>query len=394
MYRPWRSAFRGMPQRPFVQRWTATPRGPRPTLPGVNSRYFGSSTQPIPVREPPRNFHPPRAFAPSNPSFGQGPPAFGGYRSYSCQANVPRPGLGGPRRFAPPIRQGVCPPPNASSSRPHSPAPQAPPPTEPTMGLMPSTVAGGLGPERPNQGLRKHRHHPYANPASVGRSPSVQQLTKSSAGPRPRAAVIFDFDECLMRMHVWGKYRNAPLGAIPVVDGMFADLPFLQWLIPALHQAGVVLAIATFGRRDVVTKFLEHALGTPLPYFSQISTPATHSVREGSSALGDKNTQLRALSAELGVELSDILFFDDSAFNVAQADTLQVTSVVAAPFCEAVWQQCDGAGWLAARGIVLQGSSNPEAAADPEAAEALVAVPSSEPVVEETLPSGGDDPVS
>lgn len=58
---------------------------------------------------------------------------------------------------------------------------------------------------------------------------------------------------------------------IPVADTMFADLPFLRGLIPALHAAGVVLAIATFGRRDVVLKFLEHALGPPLTYFSQIS---------------------------------------------------------------------------------------------------------------------------
>ncbi len=38
---------------------------------------------------------------------------------------------------------------------------------------------------------------------------------------------------------------------------------------------------------------------------------------------------------------------------MAQADAIAVTAVVAAPFCEAVWRACDGEGWLAARGIVL-----------------------------------------
>eukprot|EP00667_Euglena_gracilis_P011444 EG_transcript_11689 len=275
---------------------------------------------------------------------------------------------------------GACHPTSTSSlprpAVPHRPAP---------------TTAGG--PERPGPGLRKHRHHPYASPASVGRSPSVEQLEgPGSAAPPRKVAVIFDFDECLMRMHVWGTYRNAPLGAIPVADTMFADLPFLRGLIPALHAAGVVLAIATFGRRDVVLKFLEHALGPPLTYFSQISTPASHAVREGSSALGDKNTQLRALSASLGVQLHDILFFDDSTFNVSQADALSVTSVVAAPFCEAVWRECDGEGWLAARGIELAWPAAP--AADPPAASVAPSPevsPDPPPVVEDP-PPGAEEP--
>ena len=78
-----------------------------------------------------------------------------------------------------------------------------------------------------------------------------------------------------------------------------------------MRKRGGELAIASFGRKDVATKAMCFALGeqhgvvvtTPADY-PDPAPEATEAARcpEGSSWLGDKNTQLAALAKSFGVQ--------------------------------------------------------------------------------------------
>eukprot|EP00906_Rhabdomonas_costata_P003251 RCo004977 len=167
---------------------------------------------------------------------------------------------------------------------------------------------------------------------------------------RRKLCVVFDFDCCLMKIHMWGTFQDLPIANVPMKADFFGDMSFLQWLIPTLHENGVQLAIATFGRRAVVLKAMRFLLGENQRYFtpSNVSTPADHGCNEGWNTLGNKNVQLQALSKKFGVPLSRILFFDDDAKNVEQAKALGVDANMAAPLTRKVWAG-SGRRWCEAK---------------------------------------------
>lgn len=129
--------------------------------------------------------------------------------------------------------------------------------------------------------------------------------------------MVFDFDCTIAREHLWGTHGNADLDSIPITDDTFVDLPAFRAFVAAARERGHKLAVATFGRREVVEKALCYALGEDhgLP----VSTPADFGCTEGSADLGSKNAQLDLLAAELGVPLARIVLLDDDPNNVRQA---------------------------------------------------------------------------
>jgi phosphoserine phosphatase len=129
--------------------------------------------------------------------------------------------------------------------------------------------------------------------------------------------VVFDFDKTIMKEHIWGKYRNAPLEIINFCDEEFANLPRFRALIAGIKQRGHVAAVASFGRHDVVDKALKYALGDD--HGIAIRTPSDFGEVDGSSALGDKNKQLAALAARFGVSANQIILIDDDQKNVVAA---------------------------------------------------------------------------
>jgi hypothetical protein len=140
----------------------------------------------------------------------------------------------------------------------------------------------------------------------------------------PSRLLVFDFDKTIARYHVWNKYQNKPLNCIPVSEDMFVDLPAFREFIEFARGLGHQVAIATFGRKDVVNKAITFALGEQ--HGVVISTPADHGVPEGNPKLGNKNRQLKALAKTFNVELNQITFLDDDGNNVTEARKLGVTA--------------------------------------------------------------------
>ena len=166
----------------------------------------------------------------------------------------------------------------------------------------------------------------------------------------PRGLAIFDFDCTLTRFHVWGKFRNAPLKEVPIDASTFVDLAAFRAFVSRARGADVEVAIATFGRRDVVDKAMTFALGEA--HGVAISTPADHAdprfdfgggddddddrprCAEGSDILGDKNTQIDELLQRVGVDVGAASLADDDPHNVAAARQRGV-------YCEHTPQGCD-----------------------------------------------------
>jgi len=154
-------------------------------------------------------------------------------------------------------------------------------------------------------------------------------LSASGSTPSQRGKdlrlLVFDFDCTIARIHVWSKYQNAPLDKIPITDMTFVDVRAFREFVQATTGYGHKVAIATFGRRDVVNKAITYALGGN--HGIVISTPADHQCQEGSASLRNKNTQLNSLAERFDVRLSQIIFLDDDNNNVREANRIGVRSI-------------------------------------------------------------------
>jgi len=149
-------------------------------------------------------------------------------------------------------------------------------------------------------------------------SESANIALQEARGDRSdRKLVVFDFDRTIMKEHMWNKYRDAPIGRIRITDDHFVDLPKFRGLVLSLRRNGHNVAVATFGRRDVVDKALHHALGEP--HNISVRTPADFGHRDGSGRLGDKNTQLAELAKRYNVSAEQIIFLDDDPHNIEAA---------------------------------------------------------------------------
>ena len=149
----------------------------------------------------------------------------------------------------------------------------------------------------------------------------------------PRGLAIFDFDCTLTKFHVWGRFRKAPLQEVLIDADTFVDAQAFKDFVAKARRSDLEVAIATFGRRDVVNKALEFALGER--HNVTISTPADHvdprfdfpqpledappRCAEGSDILGDKNAQIAVLCEKFGVSVQDASLADDDPNNIQKA---------------------------------------------------------------------------
>jgi hypothetical protein len=116
---------------------------------------------------------------------------------------------------------------------------------------------------------------------------------------------------------MFAKYQYDPIESIPITDEMFSDLQGFQALVQACRINATTMAVVTFGRKEVVQKALDYALGTR--HGILIKTPGDYGVRDGSGELGDKNTQLADLAASFGFASSQIILVDDDRRNIDAA---------------------------------------------------------------------------
>ena len=95
------------------------------------------------------------------------------------------------------------------------------------------------------------------------------------------------------------------------------------------------VAIASFGRKDVIKKALKSILKKRANEVF-VTTPSDFSdfgYKDGSN-IGNKNLQLRYISEHFNVSLDKFLFFDDSDNNVRSARQINIEAIKAAPFNE------------------------------------------------------------
>lgn len=149
-----------------------------------------------------------------------------------------------------------------------------------------------------------------------------------SAGP---SIVAFDFDKCLMEKHWWGTYRNAALETINPAAADFAHPRIAELLGALLQHKQVGVAVASFGRKDVIRKALAAALGPELAKRVLVSTPGDYERSRDGQHIGNKNRQLQDIAAQYGVPIQRVAFFDDDSNNIIHAKRIGVRATVAAP---------------------------------------------------------------
>merc|ERR1719272_1447915 len=85
--------------------------------------------------------------------------------------------------------------------------------------------------------------------------------------------VCFDFDRCLMKSHWWGTHQNNPLAGIDPQPKDFAHDDIGDLLNRLFEMSGVQVAVASFGRHDVIRKAIRSAVGEELADTVYITTP-------------------------------------------------------------------------------------------------------------------------
>ena len=183
-----------------------------------------------------------------------------------------------------------------------------------------------------------------ASPASSD-DPSTSEADASvsaSEGTREDASalgnvrlVVFDFDLTILRIHSWGERVRPEDVEHRDLDRDVADLAFFRAFVIALRDAGVRVAIASFGQYEVIQRYMDRAFGDGQTVFGRgnVSTPSAVGFRDGTSVPGGKVPQLEALvravlldgAAESDVRKDEeawraatraVAFFDDDERNV------------------------------------------------------------------------------
>ena len=130
----------------------------------------------------------------------------------------------------------------------------------------------------------------------------------------------------MLRIHAYGLQVAPEEVAARSLEADCADLPFFREFVAAVRARGDGVAVASFGRFEVIHAYMER-ICPGLFARSNISTPSCVGVADGCAVPGGKTPQLdRLLSTLLAAEGSDasaleehrarVLFLDDSERNV------------------------------------------------------------------------------
>lgn len=139
--------------------------------------------------------------------------------------------------------------------------------------------------------------------------------------------VVWDFDETVLQIHAFGLRVAVEDVKARILEDDFADLGQFKRIASGLAAAGVKVAIASFGKAEVITEYLKLGLGDENPFTSAtISTPASVGYADGVAIPDGKNPQLQQIFKELGVDAHRTLFFDDSKQNIRKAKDLGVVA--------------------------------------------------------------------
>jgi hypothetical protein len=165
------------------------------------------------------------------------------------------------------------------------------------------------------------------------RSKSFWNGTAASKTTTPKFVVAFDFDLCLMKGHWWGKHENNALHTINPQPSDFGHDDIGGLFERLLGRAEVQVAVASFGRRDVIRKACAAVIGKAAANTIFITTPGDFDgYQDGYEMEGCKNPELLKICKDLSVKPKQIVFFDDNQPNVRNARAIGVKAIVTAPF--------------------------------------------------------------
>jgi len=169
--------------------------------------------------------------------------------------------------------------------------------------------------------------------ASTPAAPAAVVAESAAAVSR---AVVFDFDKCLMKNHWWGDYRNRPIEGINPQPTDFGHSNITALFESILAVEGVLLAVASFGRHDVIKKAITSAIGAEKAEGVFVTTPGDFPGYVDGCSMGAqyKNTELTLIMDTYNVAAEDIIFFDDSKDNVKHAQKMGCTAHVVMPFTD------------------------------------------------------------
>jgi hypothetical protein len=177
---------------------------------------------------------------------------------------------------------------------------------------------------------------------------NAASFKQNNAMSKPKYIVAFDFDYCLMKDHWWITYKNTAIDGIPDAKLLdFGHATINTLLTNLVSNPDVIVAIASFGRKDIINKVLRTAniidkdkifITTPGDFRQPYGTQKV--ISEGVD-LGDKNPQLKFIAdtffgittPEKMIEtMNKIIFFDDSQKNITNANHIGVNAHRAKPF--------------------------------------------------------------
>jgi len=131
--------------------------------------------------------------------------------------------------------------------------------------------------------------------------------------------VVWDFDLTILSIHSFGE-RIAPAAvAVRSMEADFRDLEFFRRVVSELRSRSIEVAVASFGRYDVIQAYMdrifgdasvESSIGTRVFDRTNILTPSTVGLPDGCSMPGGKNTLLHHICEKHGAMPRDVLFFD------------------------------------------------------------------------------------
>lgn len=154
---------------------------------------------------------------------------------------------------------------------------------------------------------------------------------------------VFDFDLTILKIHSYAQNMTPSkvesMGWRKLMD-QFADPIFFRDLINYLISQNKKVAIASFGKYNVIKAYLDRLFdNTSIFGLDNIITPPNErNIRPND----DKNEYLVGLIRDLNIDYKRVIFFDDDINNINKSKELGITSIQIDPmngFNRNVWNQ-------------------------------------------------------
>lgn len=228
--------------------------------------------------------------------------------------------------------------------------------TIPSLHVAPPSAGYHGGSDRPTGRSMATRSMdaPVASP-SHAHSMDAAELSSSLArlAHAGVSLIVWDFDLTILAIHSFGERITPAAVAGRDMEEDFTNMPFFTSLVLAAEAVGIKVAIASFGKYEVIQAYMGRAFPSRCPFSrSSIITPSCVGGVDGTSMRSGKNTMLAHLHDALAASSGMLMFFDDDDVNVDAAKECDYVRSFHCPrgFDTHVWKQATEAVLKAATG--------------------------------------------